>query len=136
MHVRLKIVLTILVTSLAVACSVFDSGVEWRGGPYSLVWIDTAENVSLVRRLDDGNSIGRVDATVFSVGWDGRYVVAKQHPAGDRKITNYYIVDSHRDSALANVDQSVIGPLTEEAFRKKARALNLPEFSKTLASLE
>ncbi len=132
----MKFLLALIVASSIAACSLFDSGVEWRGGPYALLWIDTPENISLVRQIDDDSSIGRVDATVFAVGWDGRYAVAMQHPGGDRRITNYFIIDSQRDSPYADTEQVVIGPLTQEAFHKKSEELNLPEFSKKLPSLE
>jgi hypothetical protein len=74
--------------------------------------------------LEDGGAIGRVPATVFAVGWDGRYLVAKQHPYDainkseivDRSVTNYYIIDSSKDSKFA--DQ---GPPCSvgSAFRKR-----------------
>lgn len=131
---RLSIVL--ILSGSATSCSLFDSGVEWRAGPYALLWIDTAENNSLCREIGGGSCIGRVDATVFAVGSNGRYVVAKQHPAGDRDKTSYFIIDSLRDSELANQSDVVLGPLSKEAYGKKAVELNLPEFTKVLDSLK
>ena len=118
------------------SCSLFDSGVEWRGGPYALIWIDTSENVSLSGELSESSWIGRVDATVFAVGWDGRYAVAKQHPAGDRSKTQYFIIDSQRDSPTADPRQSVIGPLSDLQSAQKSLELKLPAFTKTLVALE
>lgn len=118
------------------SCSLFDSGIEWRAGPYALLWIDTADNISLCRDLGNGSCIGRVDAMVFAVGWNGRYVVAKQHPAGDRSKTDYFIIDSLRDSDLANLSDVVLGPLSKDEYSKKAVELKLPDFTKVLQSLE
>lgn len=128
--------LTILVASALSACSLFDSGVEWKGGPYALQWIDISENVTLVRMLDGTGSIGRIEATVFAVGWDGRYLVAKQHPGGNKAITNYFIIDSRLDSNMADPDKAVTGPLSQGEFRKRAEQLKLPGFTRTLDSLE
>lgn len=124
--------LPLLITS----CGWFDSGTEWKNGPYALVWIDDPNKVTLSRDVGNDAFITRVDDTVFSVGWDGRYVVAKQHPGGIRHITNFYIVDSQKDSTYADSSAAVIGPLGAQEFEQKARELKLPGFSKTLASLE
>jgi len=44
----------LVAASLLSSCGLFDSGVEWRGGPYALLWINTAENISLCRDLGAG----------------------------------------------------------------------------------
>ncbi len=126
----------LMAARLLISCSLFDSGVEWRGGPYALVWIDTAENTSIGRDLGDGSSIGRVDRTVFAAGWDGRYLVAKQHPNNDRSKTNYFIIDSRNDTDLTDPTLVVTGPLTEPEFQQKSIDLRLPKFSKVLTSLQ
>ena len=118
------------------ACGLFDSGVEWRGGPYALLWIDTPDIISLNRDMGSGSSSGRIDTTVFAVGWDGRYLVAKQHPNGDRKATHYFIIDAERDRPRADPSEFLTGPLTASEFQKQSAALHLPGFSKTLSSLE
>ncbi len=133
---RLRYFVILTVAGLMISCSLFDSGVEWQGGPYALVRIDTAENTSIGRDLGDGNSIGRVGSTVFAVGWDGRYLGAKQHPNNDRSNTNYFIVDSRNDTDLADPTKVVIGPLTEFEFQQKSIDLRLPKFSKVLTSLQ
>jgi hypothetical protein len=60
-------------------------------------------------------------------------VVAKQHPSGNKGITNYFIIDTKEDSLYKPV---VIGPLTKEDFTKKSAELKLPTFTKVLESLE
>ena len=70
------------------------------------------------------------------MGWNGRYLVAKQHPNNDRGITNYFIVDARNDSDYADQSEVVIGPLNASEFQRKTVDLRLPEFSKVLNSLE
>jgi len=118
------------------SCGLFDSGVEWRGGPYALLWIDTSDNISICRDLGNGSWIGRIDSTVFAVGWDGSYLVAKQHPDNDRGINNYFIIDARIDTDSADTAEVVVGPLTASEFQRKSNAMRLPGFSKVLASLE
>lgn len=126
----------LVATALLSSCGLFDSGVEWRGGPYALLWIDTPENISICRDLGGGSWIGLIDSTVFAVGWDGRYLVAKQHPHNERSTTNYFIVDSKNDSDYADQAKVVIGPLSATEFQRKSIDLHLPKFSKVLSSLQ
>jgi hypothetical protein len=113
----------------------FDSGVEWRGGPYALMWIDLPDSVFVARDEGKGSWTPKVEQQVFAVAWNGRYLVAQQHPKGDKKITNYFIVDSQKDSPHATPNDSVIGPLSEAEFKNKSQELGLPQFTKVLASL-
>jgi len=126
----------LMTASLLSSCGLFDSGVEWRGGPYALLWIDTPENISICRDLGSGSWSGRIDSTVFAVGWDGRYLLPKQHPNNDRSVTNYFIVDSRNDSDDADQTKIVLGPLTVAEFQRKNVELKLPKFSKVLSSLQ
>jgi hypothetical protein len=105
-------------------------------GPYSLSAIDVPEQMSIYYELGDGSGIGRIDATVFSVGWSGQYIVAKQHPANNRSITNFFYLDISKDSKYAEPSNSVVGPLTEAEFARKKRELALPDFTRTIKSLE
>ena len=42
-------------------CGLFDSGVEWRDGPYELLWIDLPSQLSLNYDIGrDGGSLKRV----------------------------------------------------------------------------
>jgi hypothetical protein len=131
-----KLTIAALLLGCLSSCSRFDFGIEWRGGPYALVWIDSDSDTSLSRDLGGGSWIGRVDATVFAVGRNDKFVVAKQHPAGDRNRTDYFIVDALRDSDMADPSDVVLGPLSKEEYDRKAVELTLPEFSKVLRSLE
>src|SRR6266851_1066449 len=96
----------LLISVLLTGCDRLWPDVEWRAGHYVVIEIDAREQMSVGYDLEDGGYMGRVPATVFAVGWDGRYLIAKQHPYDainkseivDRSVTNYYIIDSAKDS--------------------------------------
>jgi hypothetical protein len=92
--------------------------------------------MSISYDLGDGGSIGRIEPVVFSVGWDNRYIVAKQHPGGNRRVTDFYYLDMTKDSKYADPTNSVVGPLTEAEFVQKQRQLGLPSFTQTIKNLE
>jgi hypothetical protein len=135
MDKRLRCFITLVMAGLLSSC-VFDSGIEWRGGPYVLIWIDTAENLTINRDEGEGAYSGRIDSTVFAVGWDGRYLVAKQHPDGDRSKTHYFVLDSSKDTDVGEPEEVVTGPLSAVEFQQKSNEMGLPPFSKVLISLE
>lgn len=105
-------------------------------GPYRLIAVDTEDDLDLSYRLPGGDAIGRVPATVFAVGWNDRYLVAKQHPSNNRSITNYYVVDQSKDGPLIDPSKTVAGPMSAAEYERASRELGLPGFSLTVASLE
>jgi hypothetical protein len=105
-------------------------------GPYHLIAVDTLGEMSLSYRLPGGRAVGRIPQTVFSVGWDNRYIVARQHPGNNRSITQFYYLTISRDSAYADPSVSVTGPMSEPEFLRKQAELGLPAFSRTIKSLE
>lgn len=108
----------------------FDSGEEWRDGPYSVLWIDTFDNRTLNYDVGKGGSVGRVEKTVIAVGSNGEYVVARQQLGTDSSIVRYYIIDRQKDHEYADSQEFVIGPLSEEEYVSKKSLLKLPEFTK------
>lgn len=105
-------------------------------GPYRLANIDVEEQMAVYYDLGDGTSIGRIHQTVFAVGWNEKYIVAKQHPDNNRAITNFYFLEIAKDSKYADPSDSVTGPLTESEFIRKQTELKLPPFTRTIKSLE
>lgn len=125
-----------MLCALIAGCGLFDSGVEWRSGPYALLWIDTPDNVSLSYDLGSGSWAGRVEPQVFAVGANDQYIVAKQHPVHNKSRVDYYIVLRGEDSMSADSKKVVLGPLTTEEFDQKSKGLNLPQFGKVLEALQ
>jgi len=112
-------------------------------GRYYLNAVDIPEQMSVSYALGNGNELGLIDETVFAVGWNDRYIVAKQHPANDRRVTNYYYLEMALDSTLLKPSndpnwqhKSVTGPLTEAVFLAKKAELRLPDFTRVIRSLE
>ncbi len=124
-----------LCATLAGGC-LFDSGIPWKHAKYALIWIDDPRNVSLSYDAGEGSWIGRIEPSVFAVGSDERYVVAKQHPRGDKSITSYFIIEVAKDSLYAEPKDVVVGPLTEEDFKERSAQLRLPPCNKVLESLK
>ena len=122
---------------------IFDSqwpDAYWRSGSFVLLAIDTEAQMAL--HYDSHYSPGLVGPTVFSVGANDHYVVAKQHPARDattfdRSVTNYYVVDRtvyKYEGEKPKIE--VLGPFTRAEFDSVSRTLELPKFTKTFATLE
>jgi len=105
-------------------------------GPYRLGAIDVLEQMSVYYDLGNGSEAGRIDETVFSVGWNEHFIVAKQHPKNDRKVTNFFVLSIEKDSINADPSASVSGPLTEVEFKRRKSELKLPDFTTTFWTLE
>lgn len=125
----------VLATLLSGCFAWFDSGVEWRDGLFAVIWVDTYESMSLGYEGGRGCYATVIGPEVFAVGSNSRYIVAKQHPNGNKSITNYFIVDKSQDCHLRRAPNTVLGPLPEAAFLAKSAELKLPEFSRTIEAL-
>jgi len=92
---------------------------------------------------NDGQyQIGVINATVFSVGFNQDFIIAKQHPfvgnTINKSITNYYIMPI-KDKVNVSPDENKIGPLSQEMFLIKRKELEIPDnldFSITIEKLE
>jgi hypothetical protein len=108
-------------------------------GRYYLVAMDyVKEETSLSYKLEDGNYVGVVDKTIFAVGFNDNYIIAKQHPSNNRAITNYYIVPIYKENTLSP-EKGLIGALTLEQFNEKRKEFNIPDevtFTKEIEDLK
>ena len=120
-------------------------------GRYHLIATDTGEEMCLSFKL--GNSENYqviVDQTVFAIGYNDKYIIAKQHPLltdplrqqhpgqQDKGVTNYFIVPIHQ-SDMDNGLLDTIGPLTLAQFNERRQELKIPEkldFTIVLKDLE
>ena len=105
-------------------------------GPYRLIAVDIDEQMDVSYDLGNGSTVGRIGETVFAYGFDQRYIVAKQHPSNDRRITNYFYLEMAKDSEYADPPASVTGPLSLQDFESASQQLNLPKFSRVIKHLE
>jgi hypothetical protein len=106
-------------------------------GPYRLSAIDLSEQMSICYAADDQDTCHeRISETVFSVGWNERFIVAKQHPSNDKSVTNYFILDMSKDKKNLNASVSVMGPFSESEYKKQSLSMVLPKFSRTMDDLK
>lgn len=105
-------------------------------GPYELVAIDTKDQMHVAYALGNGDSVGRIPETVYSAGFNNRYIVAKQHPNGNRAVTAYWYLEIDQDKKYADPKESVRGPMDLKEFEKAKAQKGLPEFSITIKGLE
>lgn len=98
---------------------------------YYLIAIDESEQMSISSSVNEDNSafVGVIDQTVFAVGYNENFIIAKQYPRQlfqqpDRSITNYYIIDLGK---VLGAKGKVYGPMTKVEFQNKRNSLNLPE---------
>src|SRR5262245_17898507 len=115
--------------------------VYWREGNYVLLAIDDQREMWLTLE-DSPNALAR--ATVFSVGANAHYIVAKQHPRAypavrrgshsfDRTITNYFVIDRAKEKGPW--PDMVRGPLSRAEFERLQQELDLPPFTTTFSTL-
>jgi hypothetical protein len=102
-------------------------------GNYYLTKTDYAdEELSLSYKLENGDYIGVVNPTLFAVGYDDDYIIAKNHPqirgafTFNKNVTYYYIVPL-KYKVHHSPDENRIGPLSEEEFKAKRKELKMSD---------
>jgi hypothetical protein len=99
-------------------------------GNYGLVAVDVSEQSCLCYFEPAHKDLGCVPVvtqTVFSIGFNSKYIIAQQHPNNNRKIINYFIVPVNYTHKHWGDNYGSIGPLTIEQFNEKRKELNIPD---------
>lgn len=112
---------------LCVFLATCDYGVLWEDDDYVLLWLDSPDQISLSRKLDQGSAIGRIEGNITAVGSNKTHVVAQLKPASGP--VEYYLIDKSLDSDYAEPKNVVTGPLTSDEFQRLKAELRLPEFT-------
>jgi len=108
-------------------------------GNYHLIATDAIEQMSLSYCEPNSNGCsGIIEPTVFSVGFNKDYIIAKQHPNDNRNTTNYFIVPINPKKRVWVNYFGTIGPLSLNEFNNKIAELNIQDikFSITEKSLQ
>ena len=105
-------------------------------GPYRLIAVDLDSQMSVSYDLGGGSAVGRINETVFSYGFDQKYIVAKQHPNNDKTVVHYFYLDMAKDSKYAEPSDSVTGPLNKAEFKAAAIKFSLPKFTRIITNLQ
>ena len=96
---------------------------------YVLTAMDRPEDLSICREIGHSTCAGGIGPTIAAVGWDGRYIVAAQHPDNNKALTQYYFIDL----TVPNSEmEGVTGPLTRAQFDVKSQELALPRLTWTV----
>ena len=79
---------------------------------------------------DKNGCLGIINATVFAVGYDAGFIIAKQHPTDfpnypNKNITNYFILPLVKNEVVSINNFGLIGPLTLEEYIKKRQELQI-----------
>ncbi|NEW85145.1 MAG: DUF3997 domain-containing protein [Mariniphaga sp.] len=100
-------------------------------GNYYLIATDTEDDLGLAyHEPEDGQNYATiVDATVFTIGFNDKFINVKQHPRTfpnppDLNITNYYILPLKKGMDW-KIKNGLIGPLTLDEFNEKRKELNI-----------
>jgi hypothetical protein len=136
MEIRFKIITILLMIFFftIVSCdNMFDIHII---GRYYLSTIDgVEEQMGLQYRIDYQNTVGVVGEKVFAVGFNEKYIIAKQHPPYHNTIINYFIVPIYKEYTYWP-EKGVIGPLTLEKFNEKRKELQISDDVKFSIDIE
>ena len=106
-------------------------------GNYYITAADVGEQAALSYKDSEGENYYHViQSCVYSVGFNDKFIVAKQHPYEfvkgiDKSVTLYYILPilSERDW---NIDDGLIGPLDKNQFKVKSDSLGIQNIGFTI----
>lgn len=123
-----KLILFLLICFLS-SCY-FDSDSDVITGDYKTSWIDIPQT----RTISKGRDL--VPAYVSEIGYNSKYIIAKQHPIIEGTIvtvltdtTNYYIIEITSSSTQ---DKQVYGPLNQTSFDSLRIKLNIEDIKFTM----
>ncbi|HEY2725897.1 MAG TPA: hypothetical protein VGI61_01885 [Parafilimonas sp.] len=88
------------------------------------------EDMSIMH-FDNYGGMEIINPTVFSIGYDKDFIIAKQHPAiypekENRHVTNYFIIPLKQPVKWTD-DSVAIGPLKENEFQEIRKKLKIAD---------
>lgn len=124
---RRAVAMGVLAASLLFAgCGLFDSGVRWEDGRFVVAWIDTSSSAHLAYKMEGDTSTRVVDACVFAVASDARYITLVQATDGRAADARHFVVDKMAYSPESAPAKGIQGPLSKPAFDALRERLQLP----------
>jgi len=102
---------------------------------YYLSAIDVKEDM-LIGFQDGVYGIGIIGATIFAVGQNDGFIIAKQHPkvsptGMDKAVINYFIIP-FKNKVSQSPEKNIYGPLTLKEFEQKRKELNIENLDFTI----
>ncbi|MFK7049804.1 hypothetical protein FLACOL_00457 [Flavobacterium columnare] len=123
MKTDFKILITLVLINLFFSCNDIENNKII--GRYYLVAVDTKDNMTIGYEIDEnGNTVDVVGETIFSIGNNDKYIIAKQHPSRNKNIVNYFIIPIYKDFTYSP-EKGLIGPLSLNQFEAKRKELNI-----------
>ena len=109
---------------------------------YYLYAYATNEDMTIMH-FDKYGGIEIIGATVFSVGFDTSFIIAKQHPCiypekENKNITNYFIIPL-KQPVIWTAQNIAVGPLSLQQFidmRKTLKVADTLQFNTTLLTIK
>lgn len=89
-------------------------------GDYLLLATDVREQMNVSQLLPNGDAVGVIPATVFAVGWNDEFIIARQRAPADGRQgpASFYL--------LRVPDGALWGPLTAEQFAAERLQQQVP----------
>jgi hypothetical protein len=104
-------------------------------GKYYLVAADIVKDSFLGYQTSEGSCTQVIPETIFAAGFNYKYIIAKQHPYNDKKITNYFTVPINNDLVYW-IYTGVLGPLSFQQFNEKRKELKIGDDVKFTVVIE
>jgi hypothetical protein len=117
---------TLTASTMLMSCGLVDSGVRWRDDRFAVLWIDMPSTAHLAYKMDRNASAHVVEACVFAVASNARYVTLKRVASGGPAEIGYFIVDKRAYVPDGRKQDGVQGPLAKPAFDALQQRLALP----------
>lgn len=127
-----KIILTIIILFFLTLTNCKEFGIQEEIIPnYFLIADASIEELGLYYNKDaDNDNYGTlIDATVIAIGFNDKYIIAKQLPYNGEGI-NYYILPIKKGMNW-RTKNGMIGPLSLNQFESKKRELNISDLTFT-----
>lgn len=118
-------VTALVLSVILAACSLFDSGSNWKSDQFEVLWIDLHSDSHLAYRLDSTTSIGITEGCVFAAGANEQYVVVEQWPENSAR-TAFYVVAKGTFNPSRDNTKAVFGPFSELELRAFGKTVALP----------
>ena len=110
-------------------------------GNYYLIAVDTKEDMDVCyhrQNDDDAPYTGITGASVYAVGYDDDFILAKAYHAlkdstgislhrYDRNATEYYIIPVNNTQETWEAQENIFGPLGKQDFEDKRKELGVPD---------
>lgn len=112
----------ILLLILLSSCGDYLKEVKDLPNNYVLLEGSDFNGIELSYKLDKGGYLGTVMPSVYEIGYNDSFIIAKRHPSEwgffpDTSITEYYVIPlGSKINRLP--ERNVYGPLSEEEFLK------------------